>query len=231
MRITKSTSQETRNAYVDHLLTDRPVIRMGNYVSQTIKTIWKCKTCAHVWKATAGCVVYNKTNCPVCWEERRSQALTRDFVYRHAKETNDKQYFTGKPCKHGHVAPRFTRNRICITCASLRHKRWVKENPTKQRKLNVKHKGLRRLQSAARHKHTTTVTPTWANAQKMQRIYQKADSLTLSTGIIHHVHHIIPLRECKNVCGLHCESNLIIVTQEDHKKLHNDKLLLENLWY
>ena len=27
------------------------------------------------------------------------------------------KYSTGKPCKHGHVAPRYTSNGLCVTCA------------------------------------------------------------------------------------------------------------------
>lgn len=27
------------------------------------------------------------------------------------------RYFTGKPCKHGHVAERHTNNRLCLACA------------------------------------------------------------------------------------------------------------------
>jgi hypothetical protein len=29
-------------------------------------------------------------------------------------------YFTGKPCKHGHIAPRYVKNRECVECAKIR---------------------------------------------------------------------------------------------------------------
>jgi hypothetical protein len=36
-----------------------------------------------------------------------------------AKARGLKRYFTGKPCKHGHVAERRTANRVCMECRRL----------------------------------------------------------------------------------------------------------------
>jgi hypothetical protein len=36
------------------------------------------------------------------------------------------RYFTGKPCKRGHVAERYLSNGECIVCATLRAQRWKK---------------------------------------------------------------------------------------------------------
>jgi hypothetical protein len=41
-----------------------------------------------------------------------------------AKATNSKFYFTGKPCKHGHVVPRLLKG----TCVECRKKEWRVEN-------------------------------------------------------------------------------------------------------
>ena len=35
-----------------------------------------------------------------------------------AKENNESTYFTGKPCRRGHISNRRTSNYICIQCAS-----------------------------------------------------------------------------------------------------------------
>lgn len=35
-------------------------------------------------------------------------------------------YFTGKPCKHEHIAERFTRNRVCIVCDAIYAKEYSK---------------------------------------------------------------------------------------------------------
>jgi hypothetical protein len=44
-----------------------------------------------------------------------------------AKKTGSKYYFTGQPCKHGHVAPRKTKG-ACIKCLKVE---WVKSNETR----------------------------------------------------------------------------------------------------
>ena len=32
-------------------------------------------------------------------------------------------YFTGKPCKHGHIAPKFRGSRYCVVCNSKNYKK------------------------------------------------------------------------------------------------------------
>lgn len=44
-----------------------------------------------------------------------------------AKKTGSKYYFTGQPCKHGHVAPRKTKG-ACIECLKVE---WAKGNETR----------------------------------------------------------------------------------------------------
>lgn len=44
-----------------------------------------------------------------------------------AKKTGSKYYFTGQPCKHGHIAARKTKG-VCIECLKVE---WVKNNETR----------------------------------------------------------------------------------------------------
>ena len=44
-----------------------------------------------------------------------------------AKKTGSKYYFTGQPCKHGHIAARKTKG-VCIECLKVE---WVKGNETR----------------------------------------------------------------------------------------------------
>ena len=44
-----------------------------------------------------------------------------------AKKTGSKYYFTGLPCKHGHIAPRKTKG-SCVECLKVE---WVKGNETR----------------------------------------------------------------------------------------------------
>ena len=42
------------------------------------------------------------------------------------------RYFTGKPCKYGHVTERLVSNRKCVACAQAATKQWMAENPEKR---------------------------------------------------------------------------------------------------
>jgi len=39
------------------------------------------------------------------------------------------RYFTGNPCKHGHIAERYTTNCVCAVCAINISRKWQKNNP------------------------------------------------------------------------------------------------------
>lgn len=46
-----------------------------------------------------------------------------------AKRQRLKRYFTGKPCKHGHVSERWVSTGICVECSFLRnHQRWQEDS-------------------------------------------------------------------------------------------------------
>lgn len=45
------------------------------------------------------------------------------------------KYFTGEPCKRGHVSERYVGG-CCVVCSSEHRKRWVKENPDYHREHN-----------------------------------------------------------------------------------------------
>src|SRR6056300_394141 len=48
-----------------------------------------------------------------------------------AKAEGKTRYYTGKPCKHGHVAERQTSNGTCTVCSQNRSSQWAKDNPDK----------------------------------------------------------------------------------------------------
>lgn len=54
-------------------------------------------------------------------------------------------------------------------------------------------------------------TPAWADHEAIAEVYRRAQSMTLTTGIPHHVDHVIPLRGEK-VSGFHVAENLQILT-------------------
>ena len=46
--------------------------------------------------------------------------------HKQAKEAGQRYYFTGKPCKWGHVAHRRTRDSSCMECAKVWRRNWKK---------------------------------------------------------------------------------------------------------
>lgn len=50
---------------------------------------------------------------------------------KEAKAQGLTMYYTGKPCKHGHIAQRLVVNGTCYECVKLRVSKWQRENPEK----------------------------------------------------------------------------------------------------
>ena len=66
-------------------------------------------------------------------------------------------------------------------------------------------------------------TPNWLTVDDyhaIRTLYETAAALTKSTGIKHHVDHVIPLQG-RTVSGFHCPTNLQILTQSENCSKHN----------
>src|SRR5262245_54201848 len=50
-----------------------------------------------------------------------------------ARAAGKKYYFTGKPCKRDHTAPRLVSNNMCTVCNVENATKWGKENKTRKR--------------------------------------------------------------------------------------------------
>lgn len=95
---------------------------------------------------------------------------------------------TGRPCKHGHTVPRWTRTQMCMGC--IRRNAWLNEY--------------------------RAITPAWADLAAIDAIYQAAARRSDETGTPHEVDHVIP-RNHPLVCGLHVEGNLQILTTGENR--------------
>lgn len=148
-------------------------------------------------------------------------------------DIDDKWYFTGKPCKHGHVAPRLKKNRTCKECLYRMRKdyehsdsytQWKKDNKAKvasewQKRNKAYVNSITRKRQAAQLKRT----PLWLTEKDHKVIEAKyAMSLWLSevVGQQYHVDHIIPLQG-KMVSGLHVPDNLRIIPAKENLKKNN----------
>jgi hypothetical protein len=52
-----------------------------------------------------------------------------------AQEAGAAYYFTGKPCKHGHVAERYTNTATCVECARQRAQRHKQQDPERAQRV------------------------------------------------------------------------------------------------
>lgn len=99
-------------------------------------------------------------------------------------------------------------------CSDL-NKSWIRRNKKhNQKKMTEwRSKNLSRLTflQSRRRSQKIKATPKWANHSIIQDMYSKADQLTNATSIQYVVDHIVPLNN-PLVCGLHCETNLQIIT-------------------
>lgn len=59
-------------------------------------------------------------------------------ILQAAQEAGVRYYFTGKPCKNGHVAQRRVSSRQCVECAAEIDKRWKEKNGARLREMENK---------------------------------------------------------------------------------------------
>jgi hypothetical protein len=75
---------------------------------------------------------------------------------------------------------------------------------------------------AARRATRKNAIPAWADQMAIIRLYKEAKRITLTTGVKHHVDHIVPLQS-DIVCGLHVVANLQIITASENLSKYNTR--------
>jgi hypothetical protein len=138
-----------------------------------------------------------------------------------------KKYFTGKPCKHGHLCERYTLNKVCVTCqhiertslrASADNRQYRQENPQIVDRKDARHKA----RGAAQFRTGNgAVIPKWANQEAMETLYAEVIRRNRAEGAaVWSVDHIVPLKS-PIVSGLHCEANLQILRRRENIQKYN----------
>jgi len=173
-----------------------------------------------------------------------------DIITRkEAKEQGLKHYFTGKPCKHGHVVERYVSSKKCKKCSSeynrtsekakTRNKKWRQDNPEKMKeryhRRYIREKEKRKeyaclwrqgnpekvVQYSHRYlQRKNEAIPKWYETDLVKQLYLKRDELSRLWGISLDVDHIVPLQG-NDVCGLHCWDNLQLLESSLNKSKSN----------
>ena len=105
-----------------------------------------------------------------------------ELVTRRVAEANSlKRYFTGEPCKHGHVSERLVRSCVCISCKQAAEQAYYKANAAKKRELTKEYRlrnpELARARVRACAKANPEVARIWTseNREKIRASVRKWD--------------------------------------------------------
>jgi hypothetical protein len=153
----------------------------------------------------------------------RKQAIAKNEMY----------YFTGKPCKAGHIAKRATDDRTCYECRITRSRKW-KENvnyketakdSAKARTAEYRKNNPDKVtaDNAKRRAAKLNATPKWLSKEQHEEIkefFNMAKELEKVFPWKQHVDHIVPLNHDK-VCGLHTPWNLQILSEKANMEKSN----------
>jgi 5-methylcytosine-specific restriction endonuclease McrA len=127
------------------------------------------------------------------------------------------RYYTGKPCKNGHIAERFVSSGGCEECITTRTNAWRDKNKETHRARNetYRKRNLALMVAKVQKYRTAKINalPSWVDVSELKKVYQNCP-----TGF--HVDHIVPLRG-KNVSGLHVPWNLQYLTPQDNQRKSN----------
>jgi hypothetical protein len=121
-------------------------------------------------------------------------------------------YFTGKPCKHGHISKRSASNANCSHCQRIKQSEYASTE---------KGKTFQRVRNRKKEERLIIATPKWADKPAINQFIRDCPEG-------HHVDHIIPLRGT-TVWGLNIPENLQYLPAQENLSKGNkvDPLTLE----
>lgn len=171
-------------------------------------------------------------------ERRRTRRVKQ--ARQEASEAGDVYYFTGKPCKHGHIAKRRTKDRKCTVCELVAAAKRRRQHPELMKQLkkanyekNKEHhlaqkkayrqanKGKINALVTKRKSRIKERTPAWSDFDKIKAYYEVCAFFNDVNGYIkYHVDHVIPLQG-NLVSGLHVQNNLQIIPWLDNIRKKN----------
>lgn len=159
-------------------------------------------------------------------------------MYSKRKEAiaaGDKYYFTGKPCKHGHITKRHV-STGCYACTleiqksyrernavSWAHKnaKWREENKDRISEMDAAYRARNRPARKVQRLKYKTAKRARSNGGRNTEFdllaFEEAQELcqhrAIETGFLWHIDHMLPLRG-KSVSGLHVAENIQVIPAE-----------------
>lgn len=165
-----------------------------------------------------------------------------------AQVRGEKFYFTGEPCKNGHISKRYTKTYNCLECQRERRsdpdelnkrnaalwnryrddpeyaesrREYNREYIREKRATDEKYKLQMHVDTATRNAAIKNRSVAWADTEKIKEVYERCRAISEETGIPHEVDHIIPLQG-ETISGLHVHQNLQILTAEENRSKSNN---------
>ena len=161
------------------------------------------------------------------------------------------RYFTGRPCKHGHVAERSAKSGECIVCSLARQAKWRRDNPDDVKEKHKRYYQKHREKNIAKTREYSEKYPEriaarskrWRERNKHKRaatqMARQARKIQATPPWLNEAHnewfdciykaakesgvHVDHIVPLNNkaVCGLHVPWNLQLMTQSANSKKSN----------
>jgi len=163
------------------------------------------------------------SNCKKC--TRKQQAAYRDAHQKEIKLNEKEYYINNKEKIKTKVSLWQKENKNKVNETSKRYRSNNKEKRKEvTKRWRDKNKELSCHLANKRRTNKIKATPEWFEDIEVLKLYESSTKGK-------QVHHIVPLQENDQVCGLHCKDNLVVLTEAQHKTIHSDSLLLEQSMY
>lgn len=181
-----------------------------------------CKSCCKKWRDS------NKESRKIYYEENKDRILTR----------NRQNYQDNREARLAYRDEYYKKNKVAVIKTNDRWRKNNRDAYNAQRRIWYSNEEHRDYQQSYVKKHYQenkdyyaakcnkrramkhNASPVWADTEAIKKFYADAQALTKSTGLKHEVDHYYPLQG-KNVCGLHCEFNLQIITEKENRSKGN----------
>jgi hypothetical protein len=149
---------------------------------------------------------------------------------KEAKEQGLTKYFTGKPCKKGHLDRRYTASYTCVVCAREKQAQWQRDNKDKWARRMRQYRRDKGDEFNAMMRRYYRNNPGPAKASAMKRYAAKRNralwgqeeikQIYLNVPEGHEVDHILPINGLQ-VCGLHVPENLRYIPKHENRSKSN----------